>query len=371
MDVYGSNISVTGLHLRYCMFVLTLSVFLRKIMRNQHLLVEFEELFNEPGSALATTNKQQPTDLIVVDEHCPIYNYVNSLTSPNSKVTARRVLKAIAMHLGFDSIYQINWHKINRSFANKLLNVLSDKGKSPDTIGLYLSVLKGVIREAFFLDLVSTKHFEAIKQVKRPAGSRIKKHVLLQKDSFDELMTQIAVNGTSECQVSRDKAIFHMMVYCGLRRNEVANLEYGSLNLSDSQVRLFGKGNKERHVVIHPYTKIVLLDWLAFRGNAPGPLFIRIYKSGRIASLIKSDGSANHLSSFSIYHLCKKYGLITESGAIPPHSLRRSYATWLYNKGVDIKKIAKLLGHSSIKTTELYVKVDDETLKEDVFKALM
>jgi len=92
-----------------------------------------------------------------------------------------------------------------------------------------------------------------------------------------------------------------------------------------------------------------------------GAVFVRIYKSGIFPSWIDNDESlVSGLSTEAIYMLCKKYGLIDKD--IAPHSLRRSYATLLDRNGADIKHIAKLMGHSSIKQ-DIMDTVDDKLFK--------
>ncbi|MFP3454255.1 site-specific integrase, partial [Bacillus sp. SIMBA_154] len=90
-----------------------------------------------------------------------------------------------------------------------------------------------------------------------------------------------------------------------------------------------GKGNKERYVALHPVTKAALEDWINIRSILSGPIFIKVSKNGSFS--IREN---NFLTGNAIYELCRKYNTVA------PHSLRRSYATWLDDKGVKISRIS-------------------------------
>ncbi|ESP90231.1 hypothetical protein N483_06505 [Pseudoalteromonas luteoviolacea NCIMB 1944] len=302
-------------------------------------------------------------NLIVRDNECPIYAYIMSLNSDKSQETARRVLMAIAQHLGCDDIYQIKWSKIDKNTINNLLTILDKVGLSPDTKSLYLSVIKSVLKEAFLLGQITTLHYERVKSVKRSMGSRIKKHQLISEQSFRQLLRQVDEVKQPTATCLRDKAIFHLLIGCGLRRFELSGLQLAQINHDTQHLTVLGKGNKEREIKLHNITYLALQDWLNIHPYSDGPLFIRLTKSGQpYYKMSDTPGLSGH----AIYNLCKKYGLISAAQRIPPHSLRRSYATWLYNNGADLKVISVLLGHSSLKTTEIYIKHTQDDIDQAV-----
>lgn len=335
------------------------------IGRHNHIL---NSLKND--TKLVTKSHQQAVERVIINDNCPIYAYINSLPSDNSKVTATRVIKAISKHLGKQSIYEISWPNFDRNQLNSLKQILDKNELAPDTIRLYLAILKGILKEALLLEQITEKQWLRVKTVKGPKHTRQKKHKTLSHNQFDELLKHIEIAAGNENAIARDKAIFHLLVGCGLRRNELATLSLASLNFESEHLKIVGKGNKLRLVKIHPLTMKVLSNWLSVRGFESGPMFMQIYKSGRLGSLVNSDGSDNFLSGFSIYNLCRKYSLVGVENPVSPHSLRRSYATWLYDNGVDLKKIAELLGHSSIKTTEIYISTKQEEVDQAVMNSL-
>ena len=305
-----------------------------------------------------------------VDNKCPIFNYIHSLNADTSKQTAIRCLQAIAKHNNYSSFYDINWREITSVDINSLIHTLKDKGLSPKSISLYVSIAKSVCEHAYLLGQISRLQLDGVLKVKGSTGSRIKKHKVIDRNEFQALLLRIETsNPFNKVKLIRDKAIFHLLIGTGLRRNELANIQISSLDIeiskrhtifiSSQYIKIVGKGNKERYVALHPVTKAALEDWINIRGILSGPIFIKVSKNGSFS--IREN---NFLTGNAIYELCRKYNTVA------PHSLRRSYATWLDDKGVKISRISKLLGHAKEVTTALYIVNDEEKAYEDVLNSL-
>ena len=317
------------------------------------------------SKSLQLENRPKGLDAVIRDDRCPIYAYLVSLNSDASKKTVLRVLQSIAKHLNQQSYYDIVWSKFDRNILNNLIQLLHTQNKAPDTINLYVSVVKRVLYEAYLLDLVDTKRWERIKSVRTPKGGRRKTHKVLNQSTFEMLVKKIINDSPNPVMASRDIAIFNLFVGCGLRRFELINLQLKHVDRFRRTITFEGKGRKLRQVKMHPITTLALENWLKLRGNKEGPIFTRVYKSGVLPAWLGcNDREIKKLSTESIYMLCKKVGLLDLD--ISPHSLRRSYATMLDKNGADIKHIARLLGHSSIKTTELYIQTEQEEINNTV-----
>jgi len=145
--------------------------------------------------------------------------------------------------------------------------------------------------------------------------------------------------------VLRDLALFELVYSCGLRVGEVTHLNIGSIDLDVQQVRVFGKGNKERIVPIGRQASTALSHYLVERGDATivDPLFLN-HRGGR-------------LTTRSVL----KLNLPTD---VTPHALRHSFATHLLDAGADLRFIQELLGHVSLSTTQRYTKVSFSHLTE-------
>ena len=324
-------------------------------MRNEHLINPTEELLEVLAQSATGTSvgvfSQTEKEVIVRDEHCPIYNYINSLRSQNSQETMQAALKSVAKFLGKDSIYSIVWHKFNHTRLDELIRMLEARLK-PDTIALYLSAIKGVCKYAHVLDIISSKEWAKIQLVKRPASGRRKTHDIPTVEQFKSLVER-PMKLPCPTRSSRDSTILHLAGGVGLRRKEIANLSVKSYQRAAKCLEVIGKGNKQRFVQLNDFTIEFIEKWLAIRGLEDGAMFVGIHAKG---TLYNKNGVYKPLSSSSIYKLFNRYGLVgTGELHCPPHTLRRAYATWLYNYGIELKTISELLGHSSMATSERYI----------------
>ncbi|MDY6062528.1 MAG: tyrosine-type recombinase/integrase [Erysipelotrichaceae bacterium] len=142
----------------------------------------------------------------------------------------------------------------------------------------------------------------------------------------------------------------------GLRVSECANLRISDINLTDKLARIIGKGNKERLIPIpentHKYLKLYF--------NNIRPIFLRSHSKDYF--FINHLG--NKLTSKYVEILLKRICVdLNIKKHITPHKLRHSYATHLLNGGADLRIIQELLGHSDIKTTEIYTHIENNELK--------
>ncbi|MBR5369793.1 MAG: tyrosine recombinase XerD [Bacilli bacterium] len=155
----------------------------------------------------------------------------------------------------------------------------------------------------------------------------------------------------------RNKAMLELMYGCGLRVSELVNLTLNDIDMTNSLIRILGKGSKEREIPIGEYSIYYLKKYLNIRedllkGKSCNKLFLNNHGSS-----ISRQGFFKMLKQ-----LLKEKGLNTE---VSPHTLRHSFATHLINRGADLRSIQEMLGHSDISTTKIYTKVsDDKVLAE-------
>lgn len=149
---------------------------------------------------------------------------------------------------------------------------------------------------------------------------------------------------------ARDKAIFMVMYASGLRVSELCGLNTG--DVSDDQVRVRGKGNKERVIPIADAAVQAVDDYLTrFRTEGDGPLFL--------------SSQGKRMDRVALWERVKFYGKkagITK--VISPHTLRHSFATHLLENGADLRVIQEMLGHSNIATTDRYTHVSRKHLHD-------
>jgi integrase/recombinase XerC/integrase/recombinase XerD len=155
----------------------------------------------------------------------------------------------------------------------------------------------------------------------------------------------------------RDRALFELAYACGLRAEELVNLDLTSVDFDDEQLRVEGKGAKTR-VIPAGETALAAVARYVERarpalagGDGENALFLS--KSGR------------RLSTSDVRRRLRTWEQASGQAlpALSPHALRHSFATHLLEGGADLRAIQELLGHSSLSTTQVYTRVDSARLK--------
>jgi site-specific recombinase XerD len=137
---------------------------------------------------------------------------------------------------------------------------------------------------------------------------------------------------------TRDKLIVRTIYATGVRVSELCNINIEDIDSDEHTIRIRGKGDKIRTVFIDDET---LGDLMKFIGNRIiGPLFV--------------GQQGKHISSRAIQHIFKHYA----PQGITPHKIRHSYASELYKRSKNLRVVQENLGHTSIKTTEIYLHTD-------------
>ena len=140
----------------------------------------------------------------------------------------------------------------------------------------------------------------------------------------------------------RNKTIMSLMLHCGLRLSEVTNLRPGNINLTKGKLRVeSGKGKKDRDLAIPDYLTDLLDTWRNIRP-----------KSNYFFSTLKGKKLSGRYIQFMVKRYVLKAGIDKD---VTPHTLRHSYATEYYKQTKDIETLRRILGHSDISTTTIYI----------------
>lgn len=156
----------------------------------------------------------------------------------------------------------------------------------------------------------------------------------------------------------RDAAILELLYGCGLRVGELVSLDLDSLSMEQRQVRVFGKGRKERIVPLGAQAYRTVRAYLERRpeldsldGSAKSSLALMIGRRGR------------RISERWVQKLVKRYGLLGVGRSdLHPHALRHCCATHMLEGGADLRVIQEMLGHGSLSTTQRYTQVSLDRL---------
>lgn len=218
-----------------------------------------------------------------------------------------------------------------------------------------------------FFRFVASRNPEHLALAQRVLGipfKRARQRVIdyLEYEEIDSILK--AINRTT-LQGSRNYALLATMFNTGARVQEVADLRACDLQLTKPfQVRLFGKGRKERYCPIWPQTATVLRSFCKQRNL-----------DLRSESRVFLNHREQPISRFGIrYILARCLGLACEDAPnlrkkrLHPHSMRHSMAVALLKSGVDLSTISHLLGHASPTTTNRYAKVDLEMKRQAIAK---
>lgn len=298
----------------------------------------------------------------VFDKTNPAHLYLNSLTE-NSAKTMERALDAVVKLLNYDYMDDFDWTELERHHVQGLMRAMENDNKTPATRALYLSAIKGVMKEAWLAKMVTEDQYMRINVIKRPRGSRKPAGKPIDLDDVAKAIR--ACDDNSKAGI-RDKAILALLLGAGLRRMECATVGLRSIDFCSDSVSIIGKGDKERVLPLEDQVMDCILDWVHIRGEWDGPLFCGIRKGKRPAPGQLYGGEINAgkgLSDSSIYLVCRKRGLEVDVDDIKPHNLRRTFGTEHDKSGTELATICDMLGHSSLDTTRTYI-YDDKDVKK-------
>lgn len=223
--------------------------------------------------------------------------------------------------------------------------------KARATVRLHFAAFR-----TFFKFLVERHGFKEnpLKEVQLPKAEK-KLPLLLNAKQIDELLASpFHVEREKQAPLwvaARDAAIMELFYSSGLRLQELVSLDVSSIDPYSENVRVMGKGRKERVVPVGALALEAIQKYRHEAGVNSGPLFISKLRK--------------RLSTHSVWSQMKKY-LRHTSIPIPlsPHKLRHSFATHLLDNGADLRSVQSLLGHASLSTTQIYTHVTVERLKK-------
>lgn len=160
----------------------------------------------------------------------------------------------------------------------------------------------------------------------------------------------------------RDGAILELLYAAGLRVSELVGLDRARLDLAHLQVRVIGKGNRERRVPIGEIARDRLHRYLT------GPRAAWTADRPTAAVFVNQRGA--RLTRESVWRMVRRWSVAAGlSERVTPHTFRHSFATHLLEGGADLRVVQALLGHASISTTQLYTHLTGERLREVYMRA--
>jgi integrase/recombinase XerC len=283
--------------------------------------------------------------------------------SPNTVTAYRRDLAAFVEYLGgYYGADGWSWEGVDRLTMRGFLAHLSRRGVGKRTIARTLSAVRSFYRWMHRNEMVESNPARAVgapKQDKHLPG-------YLDRAQID-LLFQLAEARAMEGGFVdvRNLAILELFYSTGMRLSELQGLSRGDLDLVSQQVKVRGKGRKERIVPIGDHAATALRNYEAKRDD-----------------LLRQVGQAGERSAYFLARSGKRIGVrmvqklvaafleqVDEDAGLSVHSLRHTFATHLLDAGADLRAVQELLGHASISTTQIYTHTSVERLKQVYQKA--
>jgi integrase/recombinase XerC len=283
--------------------------------------------------------------------------------SPNTVRAYNRDLKEFVAFLGrYYGTDTWSWQGVDRIAMRGFLGHLSKRGLGKRSMARTLSAIRSFYKYLHRNEIVDANPARAV------GAPRLEKYLpgYLDRAQIDLLFQMAEVRAWEGKFVdARNLAILELFYSTGMRLSELQGLSRGELDVVSQQVKVRGKGRKERIIPVGDHAVLALRNYEAKRDEllrALGP------KADRNALFIGNTGK--RLGVRAIQKTVTKFlAQIDEEAGLSVHSLRHTFATHLLDAGADLRAVQELLGHASISTTQIYTHTSIERLKRVYDKA--
>ncbi|HEY48697.1 MAG TPA: tyrosine recombinase XerC [Dehalococcoidia bacterium] len=245
--------------------------------------------------------------------------------------------------------------KVKRSTMRRYLGWLHDAGTSRGSISRKLSALRSFYRYLLREKLIDSEPLSTLSSPKQ--AKRLPTFL-----THGEMAKLLVAPDSSTPQGLRDRAVLELLYATGLRVSEIVSLDLKDIDLGSRQLRVWGKGAKERVVLM----------------GKPAAEALQLYlKNARPKLQSQTDTQAVFLNRFGervverrIQHIIKKYA--KKAGIdmrIFPHIMRHTFATHLLDGGADLRSVQDLMGHARLSSTQVYTHVTQSQIRRKYLAA--
>lgn len=256
----------------------------------------------------------------------------------------------ILEYLNYLSSESLDLKKVEYSDIRFYLMFLKDTKKDDNSsINRKLSSLRGFYKFMANNRIVSSNVFSLVSGPKK--SKKLPRYF-----EYNELEELFKVPDTRVPLGQRDLLILEMLYATGVRVGELVSIKVKDIDMNNHNILILGKGNKERFVQFGEYCEEALKMYLADGRRS---------LNSKDSEYLFLNNNGGELTERGVRFILDK--LIKQTGInknISPHMIRHSFATHLLNEGCDLLTVQKLLGHESIKATQIYTHVTTDRLKE-------
>lgn len=245
----------------------------------------------------------------------------------------------------------INICEVNYDVVKAWLIHLDEKKNKSTTVSRKISSLRGFYKYLINNKVIDSNPFSLVSLPK-------KERHLPRFFYYNELEEMFQVSKLNTALGQRDRLLLEMLYATGVRVSELVNIKVSDIN--GEEIRVLGKGNKERIVEFGDYAESILELYLN-----EGYKSLNVKKS----EYLFLNNRGGKLTTRGVrYILDNIINKTTIDKKISPHMLRHTFATHLLNEGCDLLTVQELLGHESLTATSIYTHITNDRLKEVYFK---
>lgn len=246
--------------------------------------------------------------------------------------------------------YKLNFKTIKyKEITNYIKYLKEDKSMKPTSINRHLSSLRSFYTYLLKEEIIDSNPFKLVNGPKKEK----KLPNYMKYSEFEKL-----IESCDETPLGiRNRALIEFLFATGARISEIININVNDINFSNREVKVLGKGSKERICYFNSYSEEYLKKYI----NESRNILLGNKRSERlfinhIGGNLTDRGVRDILDK-----LIKKSALNTK---ITPHTFRHTFATMLLNEGCDLKSVQELLGHVNLSTTSIYTHITNDRIKD-------